>query len=76
METFDHIERAFRGARRVMDEMCEEEAALLRLSDVETAIAAFRRGEITAEQRCALLRILQPDGRIIIVETVPHDDES
>ena len=76
METFEHMRRAFENTRRIMDGMCDEEVALLHLSAVETAIAAFRRGEITAEQRNALFRLLQPDGRIIIVEPIPRDDES
>jgi hypothetical protein len=56
--------------------MCDEEVSLLHLSAVETAIAAFRREEITAEQRNTLFRILQPDGRIIIVEPIRRDDET
>jgi hypothetical protein len=75
MDNFERLQRAFENVRRIMDGMCDEEVALMHRSAVETAIAAFRREEITAEQRNALFRILQPDGRIIIVEPIPHDDE-
>ncbi len=76
MDTFEHMRRAFENTRRIMDGMCDEEVALLHRSAVETAIAAFRREEITAEQRNSLFGILQPNGRIIIVEPIPRDDET
>jgi hypothetical protein len=76
MDHFENLQRAFGNVRRIMDGMCDEEVELLHLSAVETAIAAFRREEITAEQRNALFRILQPDGRIIIVEPIPRDDDA
>jgi len=73
MDHFERIKHGFQNTRRMMDDMGDEEAAIMHLSAVETAVGAFRRGEITTEQRNALFRILQPDGRII-VEPIPSNE--
>lgn len=74
MDHFERMPHACQNVRQIMDGMGDEEAAIMHVSAVEAAVGAFRRGEITAEQRNALFRILHPDGRIVIVEPIPRDE--
>jgi len=74
MDQFAIMQSALHNVRNMMDTMTPADAALMQATAVEATINAERRNEITADQRVALLRVLNPDLRVVLVERIENDE--